>query len=101
MWFKDKKMTGKQELKVGDVIVIYGRTNFERDLVVYTDAKDLVAHIRKKDYSDEEMNNEEFMRLIVSNIQKVNENFNVPIHSEEAFVAALFNLGICDKTQLN
>ena len=101
MWFKDKKMTGKQQLKTGDIVVIYGRTNFDRELVTYTDAKNLVSHIREKDYPDNEMNNEEYMRMIVKNIQEVNENFNMPIHNEEAFVAAMFRLGLCDKTQLN
>jgi hypothetical protein len=101
MWFKDKKMTGKQQLKAGDTVVIYGRTNFERELVTYTDAKELVSYIREKDYPDDEMNNQEYMQMILKNIQSYNEGFTMPTHNEEAFVAALFRLGLCDKTQLN
>jgi len=95
-------MTGKHQFKTGDVVVIYGRTNFDREVITYTDAKDLVAYIRNKDYPDNKsMNNEEYMRTIVQNIQEYNEGFTLPIHDEEAFVSALIRLGLCDKTQLN
>ena len=95
-------MTGKHQFKTGDIVVIYGRTSFDRELVTYTDAKAFVSHIRKKDYpNNDDMSNEDYMRTILQNIQEHNEGFTVPTHNEEAFVSALFRLGLCDKTQLN
>jgi len=102
MWFRNKKMTGKHQFNNGDIVVIYGETEFERELVKYTNAKDLVTHLRKKEYPDNNsMSNQEYMRTLLKNIQEYNESFVIPIHSEEAFISALIQLGLCYKTQLN
>lgn len=88
--------------KTGDMVVIYGRTKTDRDVIKYTSAKDLVAYIRERDYPDGEINsNEEYMRTVVDRIREVYEHFALPHHNEEAFVAALFRIGMFGKTTLN
>ena len=84
------------------MVVIFGRTNNDRDVIKYTNAKDLVAYIRERDYPDGEIvNNEEYMKTVVDRIKEVHEHFVLPHHNEEAFVAALFRLGMFGKTTLN
>jgi hypothetical protein len=88
--------------KTGDMVVIYGRTKNDRDVIKYTSAKDLVAYIRERDYPDGEINsNEEYMRTVVDRIGEVQKHFVLPHHNEEAFVAALFRIGMFGKTTLN
>jgi len=95
-------LTQTAKPKPGDVIVIYGSNDFDRDLIKYTDAKDLITYIRERDHPAGNIaNNKEYMQLIVSRIQEVYEGFNLPYHNEEAFVVALFGLGIFGKTTLN
>lgn len=91
-----------QTAKTGDAIVIYGRSSHDRDLIKYTDAKDLVTYIRERDHPDGDVtNNEEYMRLVVSRIKEAHKDFNMPYHNEDAFVSALFRLGMFGKTTLN
>ena len=97
----NKAMSEKRSAKSGDIIVIYGRTDFDRDVITYTDAKDLVAYFRERDYPDADFSNEEYMRMVGNKLKSAAEGLNIPSHNEEAFVEALFRMGLCGKTTLN
>jgi len=91
-----------QTAKSGDVVVIYGRTTYDRQIIKYTDAKDLVAYLRERDYPEGDVTtNEEYMRLVLSRIKAAYEDFNLPYHNEDAFVSALFRMGMFGKATLN
>lgn len=99
-----KKKMESQMAKAGDVVVIYGRTKYDRELVTFTDAKDLVSYFRERDDpSGETTNNEDYMRNVGARLREAYEvdAALLPLHSEEAFVAALFRLGLCSITTLN
>lgn len=90
--------------KTGDVVVIYGTHRDDRDVIKYTDAKELVAYIRERDHpagNNGISTNEDYMRFVVSSIQKHYTDFVFPCHTEDAFVEALFRLGMVAKTTLN
>lgn len=93
------------KLQTGDVIVVHGAKEAERDLVKYTDASALVTFLRERDDPDELLkNNEEYMRVVNSQFKKIydlEDKVIIPFHNEEAFVSALFRLGIFAKTILN
>lgn len=98
---KDSKMQTQQVVKTGDVVVIYGRNDFDRDVIEFTNAKDLITYIRERNYKTYEISsNEEYMSFIVSRFKEKYDG-NIPCHNEEAFVAALFKLGLFGKTTLN
>lgn len=98
---KDSKMQTQQVVKTGDVVVIYGRNDYDRDVIEFTNAKDLITYIRERNYQTYEIgSNQEYMELIVSNFKEKYDGY-IPSHSEEAFVAALFKLGLFGKTTLN
>lgn len=91
-----------QTPKTGEAVVIYGRNDFERDVIQYTDAKALITYIRERDHSNGDIStNEEYMHMFVSRIQDEFKGFTLPYHNEEAFVTALFGLGMFGKTILN
>jgi len=93
------------KLQTGDVIVVHGTKEAERDLIEYTDASSLVTFLRERDDPDEKIkNNEEYMRFVNSQFREIynlKENVAIPFHSEEAFVAIMFKLGVFSKTTLN
>lgn len=85
--------------KAGDIVVIYGRT---RDVVKYTDAKNFVSYLRERDFPEGSVNsNEEYMRTVALRVKETYEDFNLPSHNEEAFIGALFRIGMFGKTTLN
>lgn len=94
-------MQTEQVVKTGDVVVIYGRNNFDRDVIEFTNAKDLITYIRERNYQSYEIeSNEEYMQFIVSRFKEKYDG-HIPYHNEEAFVSALFRLGLFGKTTLN
>lgn len=98
---KDKTMD-KHIARPGDTIVIHGKSTLDRELVTFTDADSLVAYFRERDDPDGEIrNNEEYMRTVANRLQELTDSSPLPIHDSEAFVAALFRLGLCSKTTLN
>lgn len=99
---KKARSMSTQTAKAGDAVVIYGSNSFDRDVVKYTNAKALITYIRERDHEHNDIaTNEEYMHMIVSRIKDAYEDVNLPYHDEEAFVAALFKLGLFDKTTLN
>lgn len=91
------------EAKPGDTIVIHGKSAIDRELVTFTNAESLVEYFRERDDPDGEIgSNEEYMRAVATRLQELTENSAaLPIHSPEAFISALFRLGLCSKTTLN
>jgi hypothetical protein len=93
------------KLQTGDVIVVHGSKEAERDLVKYTDASALVTFLRERDDPDELFrSNEEYMRDVNTEFKKIyniEEKVIIPFHNEEAFVNAMFRLGVFAKTTLN
>lgn len=93
------------KLQTGDMIVVHGIIEAEREVVKYTDASALVTFLRERDDPNEHMkNNEEYMRIVnlqFKEIYKLSDKVTIPFHNEEAFVSALFRLGVFSKTTLN
>jgi hypothetical protein len=94
--------------KTGEMVVIFGKTDFDREVIQYTNAKDFVAYICKRDHPDGNTpTNEVYMNYIANSIRgafkdsAAEANINIPTHSEEAFVKALFRLGIVNTTVMN
>lgn len=93
------------KLQNGDMIVVHGIVEDEREVVRYTDASALVTFMRERDDPNEfTKNNEEYMRIV--NLQfkeayNLGDKITIPFHNEEAFVSALFRLGVVSKTTLN
>lgn len=89
--------------KSGDVVVIYGRTKLDRDVVRFTDATSLVSYFRERDDPKGEIaSNAEYMKFVGDRLRTVYEMEGVlPSHNEDAFVAGLFRLGLCSLTTLN
>lgn len=93
--------------KIGEMVVIFGKTDFDREVIQYTNAKDFVAYICKRDHPGNTPTNEVYMKNIANSIRvafkdaAAEANINIPTHSEEAFVKALFRLGIVNTTVMN
>lgn len=88
----------------GDTIIISGLTEEDRYYMKYTNAQDFIAALREKDDPRGQLlNNVDYMRAVNKQLSSILEQVDavLPIHSEEAFISALYRLGVFSKAILN
>lgn len=91
-----------QNLQSGDTIVFHGVDDYHRYLLKYTNPEELVTQLRERDDPNGKFrNNQDYMRTINDIIASATETTTVPLHSEEAFVNALFRIGLFSKANLH
>jgi hypothetical protein len=83
-----------KKFKAGEAVVVIGSSTFDREVIVYQDPVSFVQTMNKT-----KVPNEQFMLKVSKIFMKL--DVNLPHHSEEAFLAALIETGVCSAAILN